>query len=99
VAGDGWTASSLQHAAPVKPIAPQLQTAEKPISPAASEAIPSPAAAVPSVVTPAEPSPTVAPAGPAVEPAPPAHDPRDLPATKASGAGFLKPIPTSDHTT
>jgi hypothetical protein len=98
---DGWTASPLQHIDPAKTAGVQSRVAEKPLadSAVAAEAIPSPSAAVPSVTVPAEPTPTVAPAGPAVEPAQPAHDLRDVPSAKTSGAGFLKPILTPDHTT
>jgi hypothetical protein len=99
--GEGWTASPLQHVDPAKTAGVQSRVAEKPLadSAVAAEAIPSPSAAVPSVTVPAEPTPTVAPAGPAVEPAQPAHDLRDVPSAKTSGAGFLKPILTPDHTT
>jgi hypothetical protein len=104
-AGEGWTASPLQHVDPAKSAA-ETRTVEKPVTSVAptTETIPSPTAAapsakVPTATIPSEPTPTVAPAGPSVEPAPPAHDLRDVPAAKASGAGFLKPIPVSDHTT
>jgi hypothetical protein len=100
-AAEGWTASPLRHIDPTTSAAAELRTVEKPVAPT-SELISSPAAPAapaPPVNVPSEPPPTVAPAGPAVEPAPPAHDLRDVPAAKATGAGFLKPIRTPDHTT
>jgi len=100
-AAEGWTASPLRHIDPTTSASAELRTVEKPLAPTA-ESISSPAApaaTAPTANVPSEPTPTVAPTGPAVEPAQPAHDLRDVPAAKTSGAGFLKPIPTPDHTT
>jgi len=49
-AGDGWTASSLQHADPSTASAPQPITAEKPVEPSPTVAPPGP------VVEPAPPA-------------------------------------------